>query len=241
MEQEYINRVEAYFKGTLGAEEKAQFEADVEKDPQLKELYQEYGLAIDAIDQQVEDDLRGQFRIWEAEKETKTGTMVFLLFWKVAASVTLIMGISYGLYVYDWGVQTGRELALKNYTLPPSTGNEMGTGSELWSKGMERFEQQDYSAAIEYWSQITDPTDEMQYYMAHAYFLMDNFDKAASLFEHLSSTINTYRAGADWNLLLTYLANEDTLKFRQQVDTITSRGSDKFSKMALELAKESKY
>lgn len=243
MEQEYIDRVEAYFAGALSSAEKEQYELDMKNDTKLKELHDQYILAIDAVDVQVEQELRSQFGEWEAEQEeqeVKTRKIAFPGIWKYAASLVFMLGIAYIFFINN-AEDSRREIALAAYELPDSPSGEMGSSDELWSRGVQSFKEGEFAIAAEHWSKITDPTPEQQYYTAHAYFNTDSLERAAHIFEQVSSTTNNYSPDANWNLLLSYLALEDSLSFRNQYDIVKSEGSEEHRQEAERLAKKSNY
>jgi len=234
MEDQYVNRVETYIRGDMTEREAKQFEEELETNSVLADVYREYTLATEAVDQQVEMDLKDQFEAWEREEDKRPKGVVIPLFMKIAASLIILVGVSY-LIFHKSKTLTGEQLALKEYKLPESQGSTMGEGNELWSVGLWAYENKDYAEAIKNWSELENPNPEMLYYLAHAYFNTGQYDNALSLFKELSNGTSTYNYSSDWYLLLTYLAADHKEEFDQLVAKISDDPNHPYQKDAIEL------
>ena len=239
MDQEYINKVEAYIGGKLTAEEKRTFDNELVENSDLAQVYREFVLAMDVVDQREETELKEKFRSWDrSEVDNSRSIKFFPVLWKVAASFILFAGI-YSVYLQTvQSFDSYAELALSKYEIPESPGRTMGDTNELWSTGLDAYEKEDFGSAIENWTTIEKPTPEMQYFLAHAYFNYEEYENAAALFENLAINSN-YKNNSDWYLLLTYLTMDNLDLFNVQFEKIKKVPNHPFIKDALKLKKKS--
>lgn len=225
MDTKRVNRVEAYFRSEMTDREAMAFQSDLETDTELKRIFQEYQLAMEAIDYQVEDELKKRFEVWEQEasgSETMTRSLMPQV-WKIAASLVLVVSVIYLINNFIKESPTsGIQLAENFYQVPQSPGAEMGKGEELWSNGLAFYSEGDFQSALNLWSQITDPTLEQLYFMAHVHFIMKDFNKSDELFRAVSASSSVYSFDADWFLALSLLADEEESSFEEQINKMTS-------------------
>ena len=222
MDSNNINRVEAYFRDELSENEVKQLRADLVENEELKQLFQEYHLAMETVDVQVENELRDQFNEWKTEMDdhkTKQRTLIPQV-WKIAASLALITTIAYFIFRVQDKPFTGYELAMEYYELPTTPGSDMGKGEENWSNGLQAYEAQDYSRAIALWTSMKVRTPEQDYYLAHAYFKTGDYSNAVILFQQISNGTSAYSFSADWFLALSYLANDQIENGKSQINKI---------------------
>ncbi|GEM_PF-2503210 len=236
MEQDNVNKVESYFRDELTPGEKEQFLKEMDENPELERLYSEYMLSMEAIDQQVETELRDQFNEWEGNVENEKSKVRFMpIIWKVAATL-ILLAVAYIVF-YQVNIETtsGDKLALSEYQLPESPGSTMGDGNAQWSEGIRFFESNDFNGAVDSWSAIENPNPEMQYYLAHAYFNIGDYNEAANLFQALSEGNSVYGYSSDWYLLLTYMANNQQNDFNKQLARISDDPTHPYLEDALDL------
>lgn len=213
MEEEYIKRVEAYLSRRLSEGERVQFEAELNSDQVLKNIFDEYTLAMVVIDRQVENDLRLKFKTWRVEnKRARSRTLV--LWSSMAASLLLLITF---FFIFSPPVSKSKQVALDVYTLPKSSGSTMGESDQHLSMGRQAYDNSDFQQAIVEWSTVTAPTPEVTYYLAHSYFNTKKYDEAASLFQRLASSSSVYNFPSDWYLALSYLARDNHEKGMQQL------------------------
>jgi tetratricopeptide (TPR) repeat protein len=240
MDQQHINRVEAYFGKQMSGEQIRQFKHDLSHNAELKQVYFEYQLAMDAVDQQVEEELRDQFKTWDRKgKAEKPLRWLTPNFWKIAASLALIACLYYLLISSDQFLN-GEELSISYYELPVSPGGNMGKGEEKWSNGIQAFEKKDFDEAIAEWTQIEKPSAEQTYYLAHAYFNTNKYAQAAPLFKILSEGTSVYSFNAEWYLALSYLALNSKAEFMDEIAIITKNPYHPYLEEAIELRKKAR-
>lgn len=217
MEEQQLKQVEAYFKRQMTFGENEKFEEKIRKNSELKRVVDEYQLTMDVIDQQEETELKEKFNQWkQGEKKTITRRLVF--YSSVAASIAILFGI-FAIKSLS-GPDNYRELAYSNYQIPGSPSASMGDSQVHRNAGISAFKIKSYQEAINEWSQMDAKDPEINYYMAHAYFNLELFQKASVLFNEIAKGTSTFNYPSDWYLLLCYLSAEDMIKFNQQLDKI---------------------
>jgi tetratricopeptide (TPR) repeat protein len=239
MDSASVNRVEAYFRHEMTEEEISQFRQDLAEDDELKQLYEEYHLAMETIDVQVEEELRSQFKEWNVDKEQPEANEIKLFpkILKIAASIALIAALAYLIFYIQNQPQDTYNLALNAYELPESPGSDMGKGMEWWAAGLDAYRNQNFEKAVSNWTKIQDLTPEQEYFLAHSYFNLNQFSDAASIFKMLSEGDNPYNFTAEWFLALAYLAEGQNEAFNKQVEKITENPNHPYFKDA-ELLRE---
>ena len=217
MEDKYIERIEAYFDKKLNELESKQFLNDLEKDPELKQLYSEYKLAMDVVDNRAEKDLREKISQWRTEKK-QGQTRSLWIYSGIAAGILLLLGTS--LFFLQNRPISMQQLAIRYYNLPKAPESTMGGGEQHWSFGVEAFSKKQYRQAIKEWVSIEGKTAEVKYYLAHCYFNTREFDKAIVLFQELSAGTSVYSYPSNWYLALAYLASDNRVESMKKLNAI---------------------
>ena len=239
MDQEFVNRVEDFIGGRLSEREANDFQRELVENSELAEVYRQYKLAMETVDTQEGKLLKKKFASWQKPHETKTREIIsFPLIWKVAASFILVLGFYYVYIQSSQEFDTYAELAESRYVLPESYGRSMGSNEVLWQQGLDAYETNDFEEAVINWSSIEQPSEEVQYFLAHAYFNTGAYERAASLFSQLSQNNDTYSFSSDWYLLLTYLMMEKLDLFDDQCEKILHISNHTYINEAHELRKE---
>lgn len=237
MEQDYINRVETYLTGSLSKEDKKQFEKDLENDSNLQQAFQECILAIDVIDNQVAKDLKLKFTEWNQEKEKFNIWRSPIL--KIAASIVLVVGVFF-IFFQESGSLSNEKISQKYYNLPNIPSSSLGTVDQQWSKGLEAYRKKLYDEAITAWVPIKNSSPEVNYYLAHSYFNIQDYKSAATLFEELSRGTSVYSFPSDWYLTLSYLAVDDIMLYKKNLHEIIGDKDHPFYSDANSLNQETK-
>ncbi len=220
MDQQSINIIEAYINGSLDEEASKKFEADMAEDEELAEVYHEHMLAMDAVDLQEEKELHEKFDLWEKDGQNTPHRTLWPTYLKIAAAVALLVSFYFLFFNKNNSPELNTTLAIEYYITPESPGNTMGRGDALWSDGLINYENGTYSEAIQVWEEIENPSPEMQYFLAHAYFNIKELMKASEIFKDLSNGNSAYSFPAEWYLLLTYLATGEKDNFDQLATVI---------------------
>ncbi len=217
MEEQQLKQVEAYFKRNMTSEEHEKFEKRIYNDSDLKRIVDEYQLTMDVIDLQEERILKEKFVRWK-QTEKKTIVRRLVLYSSIAACIAVL----FGMFIIKSLSQpkTYQELAFASYQLPESPSSSMGDSQVHRNAGIMAFKVKSYQEAIDEWSQMEETDPEIKYYMAHAYFNLNLFQKASVLFNEIAKGTSTFNYPSDWYELLCYLSHEDLENYNQQMDKI---------------------
>jgi tetratricopeptide (TPR) repeat protein len=232
MEEQYISKIEAYFKRTLSDDERKKFEKELQKDPVLKETFDQYKLAMDVMDQQIENDLRVKFSDWKKEKKHISRNIT--IYSAMAASIVILVGF-YLIFKWRTGSATYEQLASRYYSLPEPPAYSMGDEEIHTEKGMNAYRKNSFQDAINEWLKVKDPDPEVMYYLGHAYYNEKEYQKAAQIFKKLAKGTSVYNYPSDWYLLLSLLSSGNTEQFQHQTEYILSDKKHPYYKDALEL------
>ena len=238
MDQNKIERLDAYLREDLDVTERRRFEKELDEDKELFEMFVENKVAMDLVDRQIQLEMEEQFADWEKEKH-EGGKHRFISpgLYRIAASLIFFVGLLYVLFQYTYQ-PTYHEVAIEQYKLPADPGSTMGEGDQLWSEGLEAFRSSDFEEAISIWIQIDPPRSESQYYLAHAYYNNNQPQEAAKIFRNISESSSIYSFDADWYLLLNYLSMEDEEKVKTQLQRISNAPDHPYKEDAQRIASQ---
>ena len=97
MEQTNFDRIEQYLEGQLSAEDRKQFERDLETDAALKAAFDHHLKAYEAVELLVKRDLKDHIQSWQKANpfadatEKKLRIVPGFKIWKVAAAIVVLM------------------------------------------------------------------------------------------------------------------------------------------------------
>jgi tetratricopeptide (TPR) repeat protein len=219
MEEQYTDKINAYFKRTLNAEERSRFEEEIRSNPELQQLVAEYRLNMDVVDLEEADELRSKFVGWKENRQEqhRQRRLYAIISISAAASVAILAGLYFLIHPVP---ESNKAIAFQAYTLPETPGDILGTMDEKWSAGVADYRSGSFEKAIKEWEAIKEKTPEVEYYLAHCYFNMKEFNGAISIFSKLSAGTSVYSYLSDWYLALAYLASDHTGESIKELDTI---------------------
>lgn len=221
----YIERLDQYASGSMSAEERAAFEAELKENRELQEALALYRESEAVIEQGIENNLRLQFQAWAEEDraaqpatppikpEAKVVSMRTLVTrWSIAASVLLLAGFFY-LYQSSQSFSDS-ELYAANYEMPNGDLVRGDNTQNLLSQGAEAFTNKNYTAARTFFAQVPTTDDgyaEAQYFLGHIALQERQYDAAIMAFNQAVQA-NDIRITekAQWNMVLTYVAAQRT-------------------------------
>ncbi len=231
MNETTIHRVETYFNRTMSDTDRVLFENEIGNNPELKEIYDEYKLAMEVVDQQVENNLYSKFASWK--KEEKPDSKRIMRFAALAAGLALFIGIFF--LINKSKPETHTELAMMYYKLPDSPEHTMGREVLHWQQGIDDYSKGLYEDAAKEWEKIENPGPEVNYYLAHSYFNLKRYEQAANLFRKITEGTSVYCFSADWYLIISLLSEGDIEQTNKYIDKILASKEHPFYSEASEL------
>jgi TolA-binding protein len=222
MEEQMLDKIEAYLNGNMTAQEEKEFDAAIENDPELAAAVDQFGLANDAIEILIEDNLREELKSLQQEEATadkvvsinrpqqQTKRRSLRVYLAAAASVAVLLGF----FGVNWAGNNYSNEAIKedvyaSYSMPNiRSGNNQ---AHPFEEGLTAFESKDYNTAIQFFQGIpaTDERfNEAQFYLGHALLENGSYQQASSQFKKVVDLKDIrYTESAEWYQLLALLSD----------------------------------
>jgi hypothetical protein len=138
MDDQQLDRIERYLRGTMEAAEQQEFEQDLANDPQMRADLSKVRLIHEALELEIERDLRSKLNSWESRNahtyaDSKRVVMPLFVKWAIAAGLILLLGTSLWLFLapdpvaqfagsrfirYDYNQLRGEETTIRNFPIP---------------------------------------------------------------------------------------------------------------------------
>lgn len=225
----YTEWIEQYLHGELDQEEARHFEKELVENPQLAA---EYRLELD-LEKALSDNEMLDFMAAckEAQEEVKTtqykGAYVVQLmrkYWYAAASVLLVALLAGGIFLMQPGGYTNEKL-FKMYYKPGEIDMKRTANSNM-VEALIAYSDKDFVNAAMAFEQVlaSDPANiPVKYYCAISHIESGGYDRAAILLQEIiGNDNNSYVDYAEWNLGLTYLADNRHEEALRQFKDIAS-------------------
>ncbi len=250
----YMERVEQYTRNTMPEAERRFFEAELAVNPDLQEALDLYLLGQEVIEQGVEAQLRLQLQGWsKSASETTTAaptmtasrvnTRPMWIRLAAAASVALIIGW----FSVQWAGSNYSDEAIfaGQYKAPDPSTFRSGTAMENpLEPGFRALEDGNLRAAEDFFKNISPEQEryaEAQFYLGNTAVQLEHYDLAIDAFNACIQRNETrYRERAEWNLLLTYVAAEQTddPNFRNLLNSVIETEHHSYRREATKLKKD---
>lgn len=255
--ENYFDKIENYLAGTMPAEERSSFEAELAQNKELKDTLEAHRLANDAIEVMVEDNLRTELKKMQAEvypigekgpsseKQAKVVTLRRL--WPrlaAAASVLLLIGF----FTFQWaGNNYNTSTIAGNFYDTTDLLNVRGDADFLLEQGLNHFRNDQFAEAADFFRAIPDSVDlapKSRYYLGLSL-------EEQGLHEEARQTLQSLIADADqddfliaekaeWLILLTYLnaGETESLEFTTLLEKITEDTNHSYYPKAIQLKQQ---
>ncbi len=239
-----MERIDRFIDGTLTEEEREQFEAMMQTDPELKaevELHRDIKVGAQAyFDQELKDKLAAVDE--DPSFRSAEGNQVSFRLWRtlgVAASVVLLVGLA---YIFLNPSTNPEELYLSYYQPYPNIVNPLERSqNNLPDDGMSNYEQGNYQKAVEVFDQELSgnpQSDFRLFYQALSFLEIGEAEKAIGNLQQLQGSVSSdLYLPAQWYLALAHLKNADTQAAKAQLLKLIQNGGD-YQSRARELADE---
>ena len=211
--------IERFLNNEMQENERANFEAALSQEADLKEAYDERKLAHDTIEIIIENNLRKELQaLAKGETSTQEEAKVvpmkrrrnFLQLISVAAGVLLLIG-----FFAIFNDNPSRNELLGKYYGEPNFSGARGNapqGFQIIQESIKLLEKGESENAINNLDQIKEGAEYFitaQYYKAHGYYLEGRYPDAYSAFQKVSQSGDLrYAESSDWYGLLACLQDE---------------------------------
>jgi len=230
-----------YFEGTLSEVELKAFNTLLENDPDFKKEV--------AFEQEVQDTLvlndrekvKKEMQDWDTPKSKPHIRKNNFAPWKIAASLILLIGISWLLFFYTQSTSTAELYAsnfepYRNVVQPIVRGEDK---EDIQSKAFKAYESKDYKNAIVFFDQILqeDPSTTISFYKANTLLQLNKTSEAITLLETTVKSADTFQDRALWYLALAYLKEDNVDASKKTLKQLIAQSKFK-SKEATALIKQ---
>ena len=214
MKEALLDKIEAYLNGQLDAGTEAAFEREIEQNPDLARAVDNFGVANDALEVLIADNLREEMKSWSGEQKTTNVVSINrnrrsrMRYWAAAASVALVLGF-FGLNIFSNGFSNdvlGRDF-YENYEV--SGLRSARAADNPLATGLSAYAEKDFAAAAEVFRGVPaadDRYEEAQFLLGHTLMEQRDYAAAADQFGRVIEQNDVrYRETAEWNQLLAWL------------------------------------
>ncbi|MEO1514332.1 MAG: hypothetical protein AAFV95_04945 [Bacteroidota bacterium] len=211
--EKYYDRIEHYLSGNMSEEERTQFDQDSRQNPELQQALDLFQFSQEAIEVEIENDLRSQMKEWQAEDSTSKASPLKVVSLRrrilsIAAAACVLLLLGTVALNHSNNHYTNEALALALYSSPDLSTNRSGspTATEAYNAAATAFRNGDFSLAISQLSNISDPSNDALYLLGHSYLRNREASKAADLFRQLSQSPDSrINEKGEWHLVLALL------------------------------------
>ena len=239
MEKEGL--IEKYIQNRLNSEERKKFDALYKNDANFRKeiLFQKDLKKVASLNDKMDDS---EFRgfINDLEHKAKNRRPYFFSGkWLAAASILLLLGITYFITIYNSAsddIFTDYFEPYRNVIQPIERGNALDNDK---SKAFKFYENGEYKKAILLFTTLYQKTNESYYlfYKANALMKTNRVNEAIPLLDAYLSKKEMFTDKAQWYLSLAYLELKDTAKAKTYLNHVVSNKSYKL-KEAKEILKK---
>ena len=210
-------RVTQYLSGLMKEEDKAAFEAELERDPELQEEMQLHRETEAMLELEAQAKLKAKVAELDKEGGYSSGNRTVILS-IAAASVVLIAVALWFLF------PTAQPDALfADYFEPyPDRITALSEDESPLAQGMSLYNQEDFEGAlkklVEVPSENAQEKQAAEFYRAQIYLRQKRFELAVATLENLYEKEGMYQEAANWYLALAYLGAEKLEKAKAQLE-----------------------
>jgi tetratricopeptide (TPR) repeat protein len=240
-DEEDIDLIEAYLKGTLDEQALAAFQKRRQEDADFDREVIDYSQIISGIRISQERDFMSKLRHWEGEIENRQEAKVISLrtMFSIAASVVLVSLV--GVYLFRSG-QSDHEQLFQEYFQPYENVISERTGkNDHQQRGMELYDQRKYDDAIAELkvAAIEDPDNSLlKCYLGIAYLAEDHAQEAKAIFGSMvPGDQSLTKEVAEWYLAMAYLKLDDEPSLKKTLEDILHQKDHLYREQAKELLK----
>lgn len=222
------NLLEKYLVGELSKEERQEFDTLLENDPDFKEEFEFQTDVKRAVISAEDEDFMKMLSDFDSEAtDEKPQIKSFPTKWLVAASIALLVGVTYFL-TFNQSIST-QELYAQNFepyrnvVHPIVRGEE---GADLKTKAFSAYQTGDYEKALPWFTELYTTEKESYYlfYSANALIQLNRAAEAIPLLQEHLKTKDKRTDKSNWYLSMAYLQLDDTENAKKMLNLVITEG-----------------
>jgi tetratricopeptide (TPR) repeat protein len=241
-EEEDIELIEAYLRGTLDGQALAAFQKRRQDDPEFDREVIDYSQIINQIQTTHEYNFMNKLKRWDSEIENRQEAKVIPLrtILSIAASVVLLA--VFGVYLFR-NSQPDHEQLFQEYFQPyENVISERSAKDNNQQRGMELYDQKKYDEAIiQLKLAVSEDSDNpsLKCYLGIAYLAGGHSQEAKTIFETMiHNDHQLFREVAEWNLALTYLKIDNEVLLKKTLEEIVRQNDHQYREQAADLLRQ---
>ena len=241
-EEEDIDLIEAYLRGTLDGQALAAFQKRRMDDPEFDREVTDYSQIINQIETTQQKNFVNKVKGWDSEIENRQEAKVIPLrtIFSIAASVLLLTLV--GVYLFR-NSQPDHEQLFQEYFQPyENVISERSGRDDNLRRGMELYDQKKYDEAIiQLKLAVSEDADNpsLKCYLGIAYLAEGHTQEAKTIFEEMVHDHHQlFREVAEWNLALTYLKLNNEVLLKKALEEIVRQNDHQYREQAADLLRQ---
>ncbi|MTI22669.1 hypothetical protein E1176_16675 [Fulvivirga sp. RKSG066] len=216
----YIEEVDRYLRGDMSREERAEFEAQIEKNPELKELHEFTRDTQAALEINELGALKQQLQQTEDRLRKKNNRYPWV---KIAASLLIV--ITLGFVIYQFSKPNYDQLYDEYYRPYPNIVSPTNRSSEQNSlDAYQLLERGETDKALTKLYATSVANDTVTFYLGQALLAKGKYEEAIAKFKSIAPQ-STFFEPAQWYESLAYLQTDDQEKLLLKLDQIINSQS----------------
>lgn len=206
-----------YFSHSLTEEQTVEFNNRLESDAEFKAQFEFENNLKRAIHHEAKTEIKTKLKEFEATiKASETPRKAAKFYWRVAASIVLLIGASWFGYNTLFAVDYN-DLYASNFETYPNTEfaiTRSDTIDTVERKAFVSYEAGDYEAAITNFENIktVDKKFYHDFYKAQAYLKTENIESAKTLLKSILSKNQAFSGESQWYLALIALKEKNKIE-----------------------------
>lgn len=212
LDEQKLQLFENYTSGDMPEEEKKRLEDELNSNPELKELFNEFNQAVMLIN---EEGLRREISDIHDRNSSKTISIKKVIPYAVAASIAGVMLISYFVWPQK---RMPSELFMSYYEPYPNIYQTRSQESTDLASALINYSSGDYEGALNSLNSLKESTDGVHFYRSLCYLSLNQPEEALRSIKNLSKT-TVFNEQAQWytGLAFLHLNSDSALNYLRKV------------------------
>ncbi|MDH7446014.1 tetratricopeptide repeat protein [Aquimarina sp. 2201CG14-23] len=222
--QQLFEKIEEYLAMVLSEEDMVAFEKEMAADPELRDEVEKQRELHHILSDKDTLDFKEKIQKIAAEikqEESKANTTSFFSYWKIAASIIIILGVG-GLLWNNLDTKTTfSDLYASHYVPYPAEDVTRGETENKLDTILKEYTNGNYEKVIRELQKITtlSKVEQLRLYLGNSYLNTNKEQEAILQFERISDT-SKYYEDASWYRALTYLKLGDSKTSKEILESI---------------------